>query len=167
MKRIFFVTLLSSVFVMAACGNQPKTNIEKEKSPIAKSKTDEAKMGTISLTKADFLKKVFNFEENPNEWKYLGDKPSIVDFYADWCPPCRAIAPILEELAKKYHGQIYIYKVDTDEERELASAFGIRSLPTLLFIPMNGQPQMAQGAMPKESFIKAIEEVLLQKNNTK
>lgn len=120
-------------------------------------------MKTIMLTKADFLKKVADYEGNPDEWKYLGDKPAIVDFYASWCGPCKAIAPILEELAAEYDGKIYIYKVDTEAEQELAAAFGIRSIPSLLFIPMNGQPQMAQGALPKETFKQAIEEVLLGK----
>ncbi len=120
-------------------------------------------MGTIHLTKAEFLSKVANFEANPTEWKYLGDKPCIIDFYAAWCGPCKTIAPILEDLAKEYDGQIYIYKVDTEVEEELAGAFGIRSIPSVLFCPMNGTAQMAQGAMPKNAFKKAIEDVLLKK----
>ena len=120
-------------------------------------------MKTIHLSKSDFLTKVANYETTPNEWKYLGDKPAIVDFYASWCGPCKTIAPILEELAAEYGDQIYIYKVDTEEEQELAAAFGIRSIPTLLFIPMDGEPQMAQGAMPKASFKEAIEKVLLKR----
>ncbi len=123
----------------------------------------EAKMGTIHLTKAEFLSKVANYEKEPNEWKYLGDKPCIIDFYATWCGPCKMIAPILEELAKEYNGQIYIYKVDTGAEQDLAGAFGIRSIPSLLFCPMNGKPQMAQGALPKDAMVKAINEVLLKK----
>ncbi len=115
------------------------------------------------LTKADFLKKVANYETTPNEWKYLGDKPAIIDFYASWCGPCRSIAPVLEELAQEYKGQIVIYKVDTEQEQELAAAFGIRSIPSLLFVPMEGQPQMAQGAMPKDAFVQAINDVLLRK----
>ena len=115
------------------------------------------------LTKADFLKKVANYETTPNEWKYLGDKPAIIDFYASWCGPCRSIAPVLEELAQEYKGQIVIYKVDTEQEQELAAAFGIRSIPSLLFVPMDGQPQMAQGAMPKDAFVQAINDVLLRK----
>ncbi|MDR2968958.1 MAG: thioredoxin [Tannerellaceae bacterium] len=127
------------------------------------SKKQENKMKTIQLTKADFLSKVANYEVSPNEWKYLGDKPAIVDFYADWCGPCKMIAPILEELATEYGDSIYIYKVNTEKEQELAAAFGIRSIPSLLFIPMSGQPQMAQGAMPKNSFKEAIDKVLLKK----
>jgi thioredoxin len=120
-------------------------------------------MGTIHITKADFLSKVANFETNPTEWKYLGDKPCIIDFYASWCAPCKTIAPILEDLAKEYEGQFDIYKVDTEAEQELAGAFGIRSIPSILFCPMNDTPQMAQGAMPKDSFKNIIAEVLLKK----
>ena len=118
-------------------------------------------MKTIHITKEEFLKKVANYEENPNEWKYLGDKPAIIDFYADWCGPCKSIAPVLEELAEEYKDKIYIYKVDTEKEQELAGAFGIRSIPSLLFVPMTGMPQMAQGALPKATFREAINKVLL------
>ena len=120
-------------------------------------------METIHLTKTDFLSKVANFEENPTEWKYLGDKPCIIDFYASWCGPCKVVSPILEDLAKEYEGQINIYKVDTEAEQELAGAFGIRSIPSILFCPMNGEPQMAMGAMPKDSFRNVIADVLLIK----
>ena len=120
-------------------------------------------MKTIALTKADFLTKVANYETNPTEWKYLGDKPALVDFYASWCGPCKALAPVLEELAAEYGDSIYIYKVNTEEEQELAAAFGIRSIPTLLFIPKDGKPQMAQGALPKASLKEAIDKVLLNK----
>ena len=123
----------------------------------------ESKMKTIHLTKAEFLTKVANYEANPQEWKYLGDRPAIIDFYADWCGPCKSIAPVLEELAAEYDGQIYIYKINTETEQELASVFGIRSIPSLLFVPMNEAPQMAQGAMPKSAFKEAIETVLLKK----
>ncbi len=112
------------------------------------------------LTKETFLKKVFNFEEN-KEWKFEGDLPCMIDFYADWCQPCKMVAPILEELSEEYKGKINIYKVDTEVEMELAGAFGIRSIPSLLFCPKEGQPQMAQGALPKESFLQVINDVLL------
>jgi len=111
------------------------------------------------LTTAEFKEKVFNYEKN-QEWKYEGDKPCIIDFYADWCSPCKMVAPILEELAKEYEGKIDIFKVDTEAEQELAAVFGIRSIPSLLFIPKEGQPQMAMGALPKETFVRAIDEVL-------
>lgn len=120
-------------------------------------------MKTIQLTKADFLTKVANFEKNPTEWKYLGDKPAIIDFYATWCGPCKAVSPIMEELAEEYKDSIYVYKVDTEEEEELSAAFGIRSIPSVLFIPMAGSPQMSVGAMPKSGYEKAIQDVLLVK----
>lgn len=120
-------------------------------------------MKTIHLTKVDFLTKVANYESNPTEWKYLGDKPALIDFYADWCGPCKAIAPVLEELAAEYGDQIYIYKVDTEQEQELAALFGIRSIPSLLFAPMDGQPQMASGAAPKPDLKEAIDRILLNK----
>jgi len=112
------------------------------------------------LTKQTFLEKVFDYEKN-KEWKYEGELPCIIDFYADWCQPCKIIAPVLEELAKEYDGKIDIYKVNTESETELAAAFGIRSIPSLLFVPMEGQPQMAMGALPKETFKQAIADVLL------
>jgi thioredoxin len=118
-------------------------------------------MATTHLTKADFLAKVANYEQNPTEWKYLGDKPCIIDFYANWCGPCKMVAPILEELSEEYKDQIYIYKVNTEEEEELAAAFGIRSIPSILFCPKDAQPQMAMGALPKATFKQAINEVLL------
>ncbi|KAB2827543.1 MAG: thioredoxin [Paludibacter sp.] len=164
MRKIVVASLALILIAFTACGNQSKDKAtEKNADNITTNETK--KMGTIKLTKAEFLTKAANYEANPSEWKYLGDKPCIIDFYADWCGPCKTIAPILEDLAKEYDGQIYIYKVDTEKEQELAAAFGIRSIPSLLFVPMNEQPQMAMGALPKETFKKAIEEVLLKKTN--
>lgn len=111
------------------------------------------------LTTKEFKEKVFNYEQN-QEWKFEGDKPCLIDFYANWCSPCKMVAPILEELAIEYEGILDIYKIDTEAEQELAAVFGIRSIPSLLFVPKVGQPQMAMGALPKETFIKAIDEVL-------
>lgn len=113
------------------------------------------------LTKETFHEKVFNFEKN-KDWTFEGELPCIIDFYADWCQPCKMVAPILEELSEEYKGKINIYKVNTEEETELAAAFGIRSIPSLLFCPKEGQPQMAQGALPKETFRTAISDVLLK-----
>jgi thioredoxin len=135
-----------------------KTNERTKKVEITK---NTKTVGTIHLTKEEFLKKVTDYETNPKEWKYLGDKPCIIDFYADWCGPCKAVAPILEELAKEYDGQIYIYKINTDKEQELAGAFGIRSIPSLLFVPMEGKPQMSMGTMPKTQLVEAIKSLLL------
>jgi thioredoxin len=111
------------------------------------------------LTKESFLNKIFNYEKN-KEWKFEGEKPCLVDFYADWCGPCKMVAPVLEDLAKDFQGKMNIYKINTEEQQELAAAFGIRSIPSFLFIPLKGQPQMAMGALPKETFIKAFKDVL-------
>ena len=111
------------------------------------------------LTKETFKEKVFNFEEN-KEWKYEGSVPCMIDFYADWCGPCKMVAPVLEELQKEYGDNLVIYKVDTEQEQELAGMFGIQSIPSLLFVPVDGQPQMAMGALPKDTFVQAISDVL-------
>lgn len=131
----------------------------------AQTKTDknDKTMKTIELDKKQFIEKVFDYEKNADTWKYEGTKPAIVDFYATWCRPCKMVAPILEELAEEYGDSIVIYKVDTDRQQELAAAFGIRSIPSLLFIPMQGKPQMAQGAMGKAELRKAIDTILLGK----
>ena len=112
-----------------------------------------------------FKEKVFNWEEN-KEWKFEGDKPCLIDFYADWCGPCKIVAPILEELSEDYKGKLNIYKVNTEEQREIAGLFGIQSIPSLLFVPLEGQPQMAMGALPKDTFEKAFKDVLkVEKEN--
>jgi thioredoxin 1 len=118
-------------------------------------------MATIKMTKQDFLDKVFDYEKG-EEWKYKGSVPAIIDFYADWCGPCKAVAPVLEELSKEYEGKLAIYKIDTDAEQELSAVFGIQSIPTLLFIPMQGAPMMQKGAIPKNAFEQVIKERLLQ-----
>lgn len=117
-------------------------------------------MATIHLTTEDFKQKVFNYDTE-KEWKYQGPLPAIIDFYADWCAPCKMVAPILEELSEEYNDQIVVYKVNTEVEMELASVFGIRSIPTFLFIPVNGDPMMQPGAFPKNVFQQIIEEKLL------
>jgi len=111
------------------------------------------------LTKETFQKKVFNYEAS-KDWKFEGDKPCIIDFYADWCGPCKQVAPVLEELAKEYEGKVDIYKIDTEDQQELAAAFGIRSIPSILFCPKEDKPQMSMGALPRESFVSAIKDVL-------
>ena len=115
----------------------------------------------VHLTAQDFKEKVFNYETG-KEWKYEGNLPAIIDFYADWCSPCKMVAPILEDLALEYSGKIIVYKVNTENEQELASVFGIQSIPTLLFIPKEGQPQAAMGALPRQTFEKVIQDVLLK-----
>ncbi|RLD33405.1 MAG: thioredoxin [Bacteroidetes bacterium] len=116
------------------------------------------------LTKDTFKEKVFNFEAN-KDWKFEGDKPCLIDFYADWCQPCKIVAPILEELNTEYKGEINIYKVNTEQEQELAGMFGIKSIPSLLFVPKDEQPQMAMGALPKDTLEKAIKDVLKVEKN--
>ena len=114
---------------------------------------------TEHLTKNDFIEKIYDFEKN-EEWKYKGDLPCIIDFYADWCAPCRMVAPILEEISEEYAGIINVYKINTEKEQELASIFRIRSIPSILFVPKDGKPQMAAGALPKNNLENAIREVL-------
>lgn len=156
--------LMLATITFISCDNstdkEKQTKEEQKNSTINKK---ENKMKTINLSKSEFLTKVMNYEQNPQEWKYLGDKPCIIDFYADWCGPCKMVAPLLEELAKEYDGEIYVYKIDTEKEQELAQAFGIRSIPSLLFVPMNEQPQMVMGALPKSELKKAIDDILLKK----
>jgi len=112
-----------------------------------------------SLTKDSFLQKVFNYEQN-KEWKFEGKLPCIIDFYAEWCRPCKMVEPVLQELAQEYQGKLNIYRIDTEAHQELAAAFGIQSIPSLLFVPLNDKPQMATGALPQKTLKKAIKEVL-------
>lgn len=115
-------------------------------------------MAIEHLTKATFKTKIFDYEKS-KEWKYQGKNPCIIDFYANWCGPCKMIAPIMEELAEEYCCKLDIFKINTEEEQELASIFGIKSIPSVLFVPLNSQPQMAMGALPKETFKQLIKEV--------
>ncbi len=124
---------------------------------------DEDKIKPEHLTVETFKEKVFDYEKNPDKWVYEGKKPCVIDFYADWCKPCKLIAPIMEELANEYDGQVIIYKVNTEQQRELSQVFGIRSIPSVLFVPAEGQPQMSTGALPKETFKQVIDEFLLGK----
>ena len=118
-------------------------------------------MKARNLTKAEFVKNVADYENNPTEWKFLGTRPAIIDFYATWCGPCKMLAPVLDEIAGEYEGKIDVYKVNVEEEEELAAVFGIRSVPSLLFVPMVGAPQMAQGALPKKALDEAVRNVML------
>lgn len=117
-------------------------------------------MATINLTKGGFERRVADLDNINNNWNFLGDKPALIDFYASWCGPCKALSPILEELSEEYAGKVDIYKVNVDEEEQLAEAFGIRSIPTLYFIPMKGQPQRAMGAMPKDRLKELLDSIL-------
>jgi thioredoxin len=174
MKSKIFIASLVLSFGLFACNqadaNSAKTANDESTEKISKldnSKDDQKIDKPVNLTKADFLKKVMNYEENPNEWKYLGEKPCLIDFWADWCGPCKKAAPVLDELAKEYAGDIVIYKVDTDKERELSSVFGISGIPAFLFVPMEGKPQMTSGIArtseeTKKMFKGLIDDVLLK-----
>lgn len=170
----FLLVIFSSMFLFSqACTNGKTENTENTsdaKTETAKpAKSEAAAAGAIHLNKADFLKKVWNFEASPDKWVYAGDKPCIIDFYADWCRPCKIAGPILEELALEYKDKIYVYKINTEVERELAGAFGIQSIPAFLLCPQEGQPQMSSGIArtpeeTKEMFKKIIDEFLLKNN---
>lgn len=118
-------------------------------------------MATVNLTKGGFLRKVANYEANPTEWKFLGDKPALIDFYASWCGPCKALSPVLDELAKEFDGKVDIYKVNVDNEKELTSLFRIRSVPTLVFVPMQGDPQVSAGALNRIQLRQALNNLLV------
>jgi len=161
------ITAIIFSAIMIGCSNINAAEKEKNKDHNADRSLTAEGEASIPLTKKEFLEKVFNYEKNSEEWKYEGDKPCIVDFYADWCQPCKIASPILDELAKEYEGKIYIYKINTEKERELASAFGIQSIPTFMLCPMEGSPQVFSGIgqtkeATKEMFKKAIDEVLLK-----
>ncbi|HIZ68362.1 MAG TPA: thioredoxin [Candidatus Prevotella avicola] len=118
-------------------------------------------MKAKNLTKSEFVKRVADIENNPNSWDFLGERPAIIDFYATWCGPCKMLAPVLDEIAAEYEGRIDVYKVNVEEEEELAALFGIRSVPSILFVPMSGKPRMAQGALPKKTLDEAVNNILL------
>ncbi len=164
MKNVKSLFLCVVALMTVSCSMSAKTEVkdsEKESKAVA---TKTAASGeVIVLNKADFLTKVFNYEKNPTTWVYEGNKPCIIDFYADWCGPCKQIAPILKELAGVYKDDIIIYKVNVDNDPELAQAFGIQGIPAILFVPQNGQPQMSTGALPRAEFVKQIDTFLLGK----
>jgi thioredoxin 1 len=153
MKRKVLLSLLISSLFFITCKSENRSSSEGDK---------VAANTVVQLTNETFKKVIFNYEAN-KEWKYEGTKPAIIDFYADWCGPCRQLSPLVEDVAREYEGKIVVYKVDTDKEKILSQSLGISGLPTLLFIPAKGSPQMSMGAIPKESLIKAINEVLLIK----
>jgi len=164
MLSLILVTILSlsSLSCSNAEGNHATTEISENN--FNAGNTDEQNIKPEFLTYDTFLKKVWNFEENPQQWVYEGDEPCVIDFYADWCRPCKLVAPIMEDLAKKYNGKVKIYKINVDKEKKLASIFQIRSIPAVLFSPKTGKPTMQVGALPKDEYIRIINENLL---NTK
>ncbi|MDP1622584.1 MAG: thioredoxin [Bacteroidales bacterium] len=158
MKKLTFALLFLIPFTFTACsGTANETNSGNENIG-AKEITD----GQVNKLTADaFQKLVWDYKSNPKEWVFSGDQPVIIDFYADWCKPCRLVAPIMDELSKEYNGKVRIYKVNTDEQKELAGLFNINSIPAVLFIPKNGKPQMSVGAMQKEAYVEMIRNVLV------
>jgi thioredoxin 1 len=153
MKRKLILSLIVSSIFMVTCRSENK---------VAAGSGNDSKEAVIQLTNDGFKKMIFDYDAN-KQWKYEGTKPAIIDFYADWCGPCRQLSPMVEEIAKQYEGKIIVYKVNTDKEQVLSQNMGITGLPTLLFIPADGKPQMSMGLIPKESLIKAINEVLMVK----
>lgn len=155
MNKLFITLSLGLVLLLSNCNAGTPGKAQSMANAPASTKV-------IVMNNEMFKQKVFNYEAN-KEWKYEGELPAIIDFYADWCGPCRQLSPRVEEIAKEYDGKILVYKVNTDVERELAQNMGVTSLPTLLFIPAKGQPQATMGALPKETLVKAVQEVLLVK----
>jgi thioredoxin len=152
------------MFSAYACNNANSGNNENAKG-------SDAVSGNLSgddskpefLTAETFKEKIWNYEANPDNWVYEGTEPAIIDFYADWCKPCKMVAPILEEISKEYSGKIKVYKIDTQKEKELAAVFQVSSIPTFLYIPANGKPQMDRGYKEKEAFERIIKDVLMVK----
>lgn len=166
MKKLL-LTSFSIVFILAACGNRNTAGNKNSDRVNSVSKANDQN-SSVRLTKNMFILKVWDYSKSPSEWKYLGDKPAIVDFYADWCGPCKIASPILDEIGTEYAGKILIYKVNTDEEQELAQVFGITGIPAFLYIPTEGKPTMMSGIgqtkeETKKMFVENIEKFLLVK----
>ena len=166
MKKLSVIFTMVFTLGFLSCSNiQGSQNNEVPPTAQENKEVAEDEIKPEHLTYETFKEKVWDFEKNPQEWVYEGDVPCVIDFYADWCKPCKMVAPIMDELAIDYDGKVKIYKINTEKERELAGAFGIRSIPSVLFCPMEGRPTMSQGALPKAEFVKIIEENLLKNNN--
>ncbi|MBW6534558.1 MAG: thiol reductase thioredoxin [Mariniphaga sp.] len=167
--------MVLAIFALQSCGagqqkNNDKSDSAETAAPVQTvAATQSADGGSILLTKNVFLQKVWDYENSPQEWTYKGDKPALIDFYADWCGPCKIASPILEEISHEYAGDIYVYKIDTEKEKELAAVFGIRGIPAFLYIPVGGQPVMMSGIArtkedTKKMFKDNIDKYLLTSN---
>lgn len=157
MKNAFLV--LAVLFCSIACNN---TSAKNSNSEVSAQEISSSNVSVQEISKEQFLEKVYNFEKNPQNWVYEGKIPCIVDFYADWCGPCKALSPRLSNMAHEFEGKIVIYKINVDKEKELARAFGISSIPALLWCPVNGEPHFTQGALSEEDLRNRIKEVLLK-----
>lgn len=171
MKRLSILFALIFSFTLFSCnniqGNQEGDELKVHNSSDGDNQGNaEDELHPEYLTYETFLEKVWNFEENPQDWVYEGDVPCVIDFYADWCKPCRMVAPIMNDLAKEYEGKVKIYKIDVDKEKKLAQVFQVRSIPAVLFSPKEGRPVMQTGALPKDQYIKIIEAELLSNKET-
>ena len=184
MKKVFLISFVLFAFLLGGCGSSDKgeksagqeTAVKadvktdkketKEKGNAEKSDSNAKDIKPEHITAKIFKEKIWNYEQNPGKWVYEGELPCVVDFYADWCRPCKMVAPIMDELADYYDGRVLFYKVNTDEQRELASVFQIRSIPSILFAPKDGKPSMQAGAMSKEQYIKIIDEYVLGNKKT-
>ena len=164
MRKLNLIILLLAGITVFGCTSSDQNKTEETKQSGTELK-DDGKIQPEHLTYATFKEKVWDFEASPQEWKYLGTEPCIIDFYADWCKPCKMVAPIMEELANTYDGKVKIYKVDTQTERDLASIFQITGIPAIMFVPKDGQPMKQAGAMSKEYYEKVINEFLLPQTN--
>lgn len=164
MKKIGILLLavaLNLGFISCDTNAAEKTSSTKNKDKTTVAAEKETAGTVVYLNEESFRQLVWNYSQNPQDWVYEGELPAVIDFYADWCGPCKRVAPIMEKLAKDYNGKVIIYKVDTDANRELSSVFGIRSIPSVLFIPKNGKPAMQPGAMQEEQYKQIIEEFVL------
>ncbi len=173
MQKTFLVISLLTVFTFFSCNQKSETdsiekNIKNTELAQNNQETNSSKsvqdIKPVYLTTADFKDKVWDYESNPEEWIYKGELPCIIDFYTDWCKPCKIVAPIMDDLADHYNGKVIIYKVNTDKEKELATVFQVRSIPSILFSPMEGKPAMQPGALSKEDYKSIIDDFVLKIN---